>query len=158
MIDDDEVSAEFRMRLRDAVEARPRAKRTGQRCTHGSTGAVAPHLDAISPRAAAGYRATRPRRAPRGGTTPRGPRSLAFRLGSPRRSCCSPTCAPAAASPAEVPGAVSSLVAAAGGADSARAAFDSVLTGDAAARAVMATLIPVPEASFLAESVAGSAP
>jgi len=41
--------------------------------------------------------------------------------------------------------------------DSARAAFESVLTGTAAPQAVMATLIPVPAAAFLAESVARSA-
>jgi hypothetical protein len=43
------------------------------------------------------------------------------------------------------------------GADSARAAFESVLTGGAAPQAVIATLIPVPAAAFLAESAGGSA-
>ncbi len=48
-------------------------------------------------------------------------------------------------------------VAMAGDADSARAAFESVLTGAAAPQAVMATLIPVPAAAFLAESAGGRA-
>ena len=41
-------------------------------------------------------------------------------------------------------------------ADSARAAFESVLTGAAAPQSVMATLIPVPAAAFLAESAGRS--
>ena len=43
------------------------------------------------------------------------------------------------------------------GSDSARMAFESVVTGGAAPQAVMATLIPVPAAAFLAESSGGSA-
>ena len=43
------------------------------------------------------------------------------------------------------------------GADSARAAFESVLTARAAPQSVMSTLIPVPAAAFLAESAGGSA-
>ena len=40
--------------------------------------------------------------------------------------------------------------------DSARAAFESVLTGDAAPRAVMATLIPVPADAIPADSAGGT--
>jgi hypothetical protein len=45
--------------------------------------------------------------------------------------------------------------AAAGNADAARAAFESVLTGVAAPQAVIGALIPVPAAAFLADSTSG---
>jgi hypothetical protein len=52
--------------------------------------------------------------------------------------------------------AISPSAVASGSADSARAAFESVLTGAAAPQSVMATLIPVPAAAFLAESAGRS--
>jgi hypothetical protein len=53
--------------------------------------------------------------------------------------------------------AVPSSTIAGGSADSARAAFESVLTGAEAPQAAMATLIPVPPAAFLAEAPGGRA-
>ncbi len=50
-----------------------------------------------------------------------------------------------------------SVAAVPGSANSARAAFESVLTGDAAPRAVMAALIPVPDDAFAADSAGGGA-
>jgi hypothetical protein len=50
-----------------------------------------------------------------------------------------------------------SVPAAAGNADAARAAFESVLTGVAAPQAVIGALIPVPKAAFLADSTSGGA-
>jgi hypothetical protein len=58
---------------------------------------------------------------------------------------------------ADAPPLVSAASVMATGMDSARAAFESVLTGGAAPQAVIATLIPVPAAEFLAESTSGSA-
>lgn len=57
----------------------------------------------------------------------------------------------------DAPPVVARVAIAAAGADSARAAFESVLTGVESPRAAMATLIPVPAAAFLAESAGRAA-
>ena len=57
----------------------------------------------------------------------------------------------------DAPPVISRLAIASASSDSARAAFESVLTGLEAPRAAMATLIPVPSAAFLAESAGRSA-
>lgn len=51
---------------------------------------------------------------------------------------------------------VATVATAARNGDSARAAFESVLTGDAAPRAVMATLIPVPTDAIPSDSAGGT--
>lgn len=154
MNDDDDVTDEFRTQLHDAVE-RSAARETDVAVLHARLGdAVAARLDARRRRASDGSRGKAATGVAWWDYAARGalagvPLGLAaalllltfLRSGGARATDAAPAAPP--------------IAVAMRGADSARAAFDSVLTGDAAPGAVMATLIPVPAAAFLADLAAG---
>jgi hypothetical protein len=156
MSSDDEVTEEFRAGLRDAVEAVV-SHEVDWAAFHETLngGAVASRLRELRRRASGGYRATAAAGAAWWDYAARGalasvPIGLAAALllfvylGSDvNRS-------------RDDAQAVASVAASARNADSARAAFESVLTGDAAPRAVMAALIPVPADAIPVDSAGGT--
>lgn len=156
MTDEDDVTEGYRTQLRDAVD--DLAAREADWTTFHTrlAEAVAPRLDELRRRTSGGYRATAAVGAAWWDYAARAalaavPIGLAaalllltyLRSGNGRANDALPAVSPSAV--------------ASGSADSARAAFESVLTGAAAPRSVMATLIPVPAAAFLAVSAGGSA-
>jgi hypothetical protein len=156
MSDHDDVTERYRTELRDAVEASA-AGATDWTTFHARLAdAVAGHLDELRRRASGGYRAT----AAAGAAwwdyaaraalaaVPLGLAAALLLLTYLRSSDGTANDTRVASVPAAV---------APGNADSARAAFESAFTGGAAPRAVMAALIPVPPAAFLAESASGGA-
>ena len=154
MTDDTEPTAEFRMQLRNAVEHATAAEVDWPAFHMRLDRAVAGALGELRRRASGGYRATAAAGAAwwdytAGMALAAVPLGLvaAFLLFALLRADNSATRAVAPVTAAI----------ARHGSDSARAAFESVLTGRAAPQAVMATLIPVPAAAFLAESSGGSA-
>jgi hypothetical protein len=157
MTNDDDVTEGYRTQLRDAVEdSAAHAVDWTTFHTKLNGGAVAARLDELRRRTPGGYRAT----AVAGAAwwdyaartalaaVPLGLAAALLLFTYLRSGNGSATDARPAVSPAAI---------ASANADSARAAFESVLTGVAAPRAVMATLIPVPAAAFLAVSAGGSA-
>jgi len=156
MTDEDDVTEGYRTQLRDAVD--DLAAREADWTTFHTrlAEAVAPRLDELRRRTSGGYRATAAVGAVWWDYAARAalaavPIGLAaalllltyLRSGNGRANDALPAVSPSAV--------------ASGSADSARAAFESVLTGAAAPQSVMATLIPVPAAAFLAVSAGGSA-
>lgn len=156
MTDEDDVTDGYRTQLRDAVD--DLAAREADWTTFHTrlAEAVAPRLDELRRRTSGGYRATAAVGAAWWDYAARAalaavPIGLAaalllltyLRSGNGRANDALPAVSPSAV--------------ASGSADSARAAFESVLTGAAAPQSVMATLIPVPAAAFLAVSAGGSA-
>ena len=156
MTDQDDVTEGYRTQLRDAVD--DLAAREADWTTFHTrlAEAVAPRLDELRLRTSGGYRATAAVGAAWWDYAARAalaavPIGLAaalllltyLRSGNGRANDALPAVSPSAV--------------ASGSADSARAAFESVLTGAAAPQSVMATLIPVPAAAFLAVSAGGSA-
>ena len=156
MTDEDDVTEGYRTQLRDAVD--DLAAREADWTTFHTrlAEAVAPRLDELRLRTSGGYRATAAVGAAWWDYAARAalaavPIGLAaalllltyLRSGNGRAHDALPAVSPSAV--------------ASGSADSARAAFESVLTGAAAPQSVMATLIPVPAAAFLAVSAGGSA-
>ena len=151
MTDHDDVTSEFRSQLQDAVERRAE-RETDWTAFHARLGAsVAARLGELRRRASGGHRAVVAAGAAWWEYTARFalaavPLGLAaavlliayLRSGGPAAD---------AGRPRET--------AAAGSSDTARAAFESILTGVAAPRAVMGALIPVPPAAFLADSGSG---
>ena len=155
MTDEDDVTEGYRTQLRDAVD--DLAAREADWTTFHTrlAEAVAPRLDELRRRTSGGYRATAAVGAAWWDYAARAalaavPLGLAaalllltyLRSGNGHANDALP--------------AVSRPAVASDSADSARAAFESVLTGAAAPRSVMATLIPVPAAAFLAESAGRS--
>ena len=156
MTDEDDVTEGYRTQLRDAVD--DLAAREADWTTFHTrlAEAVAPRLDELRRRTSGGYRATAAVGAAWWDYAARAalaavPIGLAaalllltyLRSGNGRANDALPAVSPSAV--------------ASGSAYSARAAFESVLTGAAAPQSVMATLIPVPAAAFLAVSAGGSA-
>lgn len=154
---DDDVTEEFRAQVRDAVEDTA-SRDADWTAFHAAlnAGPVASRLAELRRRASGGYRATAAAgamwweyaaRAALAGV----PLGLAaalilvtyLRSGMGAAHDASPVVATVAMAP--------------GSADSARAAFESVLTGDAAPRAVMEALMPVPADAFPVDSAGGSA-
>jgi hypothetical protein len=148
---DENVSEEFRSQLRRAVEESAAREADWAAFYNRLSAAVAGQLSALRRRTSGGYRAT----AAVGAAwwdyaastalaaVPIGLAAALLLFAFLRSPDSRPTDAPPIASAARV---------AAANRDSARAAFESVLTGGEAPRAAMATLIPVPAAAFLAES------
>jgi hypothetical protein len=156
MIHDDEVNEEFRTQLRDAVEELA-TRETDWTAFHARLGeAVGSRLRELRARASGGYRATTTAGAAWWEYTARAALA-AVPLGLAAAVLLLTYLRSGSANANDALPAGSAAAVAVGGADSARAAFESVLTGDAAPRAVMTTLIPVPAAAFLAESAGGSA-
>lgn len=154
MSDDDEVTKEFREALRAAVEESV-ARDVDWPAFHAKLngGAVATVLAELRRRASGGYRATAAAGAAWWDYAARGalaavPLGLAaalllfvyLRSGSESARDTMPVIAMVSAPP---------------GADSAREAFESVLTGDAAPGSVKAALIPAPAEAFPADSSGG---
>lgn len=156
MSNDDEVTGQFREALRDAIEDSV-AREVDWPAFHARLGAgpVASVLAELRRRASGGYRATAAAGAAWWDYAARSalaavPLGLAAALllfvylrssfGSADGAM--PTVATVALAPR--------------GADSARAAFESVLTGDAAPGAVMTTLIPAPIEALPPDSAGGS--
>lgn len=158
MTDEDDVTEGYRTKLRDAVD--DLAAREADWTTFHTrlAEAVAPRLDELRRRTSGGSRVT----------AAAGAADFAWWDYAARAALAAVPIGLAAALllltylrsgngrandalPAISPSAVAS-----GSADSARAAFESVLTGAAAPQSVMATLIPVPAAAFLAESAGRS--
>lgn len=151
MTNDDDLNDLYRTQLHDAVEETA-ARETDWETFHARLGrAVAPRLGELRRRPSGGYRATAAAGAAWWNYAPRAalaavPLGVAaalllvtyLRLGGGGADESMP----------DVPAAAT----ADGGADSARAAFESVLTGTAAPRAVIATLIPIPAAAYLADA------
>jgi hypothetical protein len=152
---EDDVTEGFRSTLRDAIEESA-ARETNFAAFHSRLAAAAAvPLAELRRRASGGFRATAAAGAAwwdyaAGAALAAVPLGFAaalllvtyLRSGSPAGSGSPP--------------AISRLAIASASADSARAAFESVLTGVEAPRAAMATLIPVPSAAFLAESAGRS--
>jgi hypothetical protein len=156
MNDDDEVTEEFRSQLRDAVEESA-ARATDWTVFHARLAdAVAARLDELRRRASGGYRATAAAGAAWWEYAARAALA-AVPLGLAAALLLFTYLRSGNGGGGDAPATSASTAIAAGSADSARAAFESVLTGAAAPRAVMATLIPVPEAAFLADSATGGA-
>ncbi len=157
MNNDDDVTAEspeFQSQLREAVEQS--VERDADWTVFHSTlaAAVAPHLVELRRRASGGYRATAAAGAAWWDYAARA--SLAaVPLGLAAALLLFTYLRSDSSAEYDARPAVSSAAIAMGGADSARDAFESVLTGAAAPRAVMHALIPVPAAAFLADSSGG---
>jgi hypothetical protein len=150
-MNDERVTDEFRLKLRETIEESA-ARDADWAAFHIRLGAaVAGPLTALRRRASGGYRAT----AAAGAAwwdyaasaalaaVPLGLAAALLLFVFLRSPDTRVTAAPPIRSAARD---------AAANGDSARAAFESVLTGGEAPRAAMATLIPVPAAAFLAES------
>lgn len=155
MSNDDGVTEEFRLQLRDAVEDLASGEADWP-AFHArlNGGPVAERLAELRRRVSGGYRATvatgaawweYAARAALAGV-PLGVAAALILLTYLRS---------VGASANDAPSVVATVAMAPASADSARAAFESVLTGDAAPRAVMAALIPVPMDAFAAESAGG---
>jgi len=154
MTDNDDVTAEFRTQLRDAVEDAA-SRETDWTIFHArlNEGPVASRLRELRRRASGGYRATAAAGAAWWDYAARAalaavPLGLAaalllltyLRSGSVN----------------DARAAVVASASAPGNTDSARAAFESVLTGEAPPRAAMDALIPVPVNAIPADSAGGS--
>jgi hypothetical protein len=153
MSEDDGVTDEFRAELRDAIEAMA-SRDVDWPAFHAALngGPVASRLQELRRRASDGYRAAASAGAAWWDYAARAalaavPIGLAAALllfvflrsgGGPASD------------------AVATVAVAPSGADPAREAFESVLTGDAAPRAVMAALIPVPANAIPADSAGGA--
>jgi hypothetical protein len=158
MTDEDDVTDGYRTQLRNAVEDSATREMEWTTFHTRLAEAVAPRLDELRRRTSGGYRAT----------AAVGAAGFAWWDYAARAALAAVPLGLAAAlllltylrsgsgSANDARPAVSAPAVASGSADSARAAFESVLTGAAAPQAVMATLIPVPAAAFLAESAGGS--
>ena len=154
MIEDDDVTAEFRSRLRDAVE-RTAEGEADWVAFHARLGeSVAARLGELRRRTSGGYRATAAAGAAWWDYTARFALA-AVPIGLAAAVLLVAYLRSGDGSAGDARTAVGAF--APGSSDSARAAFESVLTGVAAPRAVIGALIPVPAAAFLAESAGGSA-
>ena len=157
MTDDEDVTAEFRAELRDAIEASA-SHEVNWAAFHATLngGPVAPHLGELRRRASGGYRATAAAGAAWWDYAARS--ALAgVPIGLAAALLLFVYLRSGANSSPDDSQAVAAVAGAPRSADSARAAFESVLTGDAAPRAVLAALIPVPADAFPADSAGGSA-
>jgi hypothetical protein len=155
MTDEDDVTDGYRTQLRDAVEDSA-TRQTEWTTFHTRLAeAVAPRLDELRRRTSGGYRATAAVGAAWWDYAARAALA-AVPLGLAAALLLLTYLRSGSGSANDAHPAVSAPAVASGSADSARAAFESVLTGAAAPQAVMATLIPVPAAAFLAESAGGS--
>ena len=155
MTNDDDVTAEFRMQLRDAVEdAASRGTDWTIFYARLNGGPVASRLRELRRRASGGYRATTAAGAAWWdyaakaalATVPLGLAAALLLLTYLRFGNANANEAPAVVASATPSRST----------DSARAAFESVLTGDAAPRAAMDALIPVPVNAIPADSAGGS--
>ncbi len=156
MTDHDDVTEGYRTQLRDAVEASA-AGATDWTAFHARlAGAVAAQLDELRRRASGGYRATAAAGAAWWDYAARAALA-AVPLGLAAALLLFTYLRSSDGASNDTPAGGVAVAVAAGNADSARAAFESAFTGGAAPRAVMAALIPVPPAAFLAESAGGSA-
>lgn len=151
-MNDEDVTEEFRSQLRDAVEASAAREADWPAFHVRLSAAVAEQLTLLRRRASGGYRAGAAwwdyAASAALAAVPVGLAAALLLFVFLRSTGARATDAPSIASAARV---------AASNGDSARAAFESVLTGGEAPRAAMATLIPVPAAAFLAESAGRSA-
>jgi hypothetical protein len=155
MTHEDDVTDGYQAQLRDAVEDLA-TRETEWTTLHARLAeAVAPRLDELRRRTSGGYRATAAVGAAWWDYAARAALA-AVPLGLAAALLLLTYLRSASGSANDARAAVSAPAVASGSADSARAAFESVLTGAAAPQAVMATLIPVPAAAFLAESAGGS--
>lgn len=154
MTDNDNVTAEFRAQLRDAVEDAA-SRETDWTIFHArlNEGPVASRLRELRRRASGGYRATAAAGAAWWDYAARAalaavPLGLAaaLLLVTYLRSGNASDTRPVAVA----------TTAASRNSDSARAAFESVVTGDVAPRAAMDALIPVPVNAIPADSAGGS--
>jgi hypothetical protein len=154
MTENDDVTPEFRAQLRDAVEDAA-SRETDWTIFHArlNEGPVASRLRELRRRAAGGYRATAAAGAAWWDYAARAalaavPLGLAaaLLLVTYLRSGTASDTRPV----------VVATTPASGNSDSARAAFESVVTGDVAARAAMDALIPVPVNAIPADSAGGS--
>ncbi len=162
MNSDDDVTPKdpaYQSQLRDAVE-RSAARQVDWTAFHIALAqAVAPHLSQLAElrrRASGGYRVTAAAGAAWWDYAARATLA-AVPLGLAAALLLFTYLRSANSAENDVRPAVMTVAVAAGGADSARDAFESVLTGAAAPRAVMHALIPVPAAAFLADSSGGGA-
>jgi hypothetical protein len=153
MIDDDDVTEEFRSRLRGAVE-RMAEDETDWTAFHARLGeSVAARLGELRRRASGGHRAAVAAGAAWWEYTARFALA-AVPLGLAAAVLLIAYLRSGGVGAADArPGIAAS---APGSSDTARAAFESVLTGMAAPRAVMGALIPMPAAAFLADSGGGA--
>jgi hypothetical protein len=155
MTDEDDVTDGYRTHLRDAVEDSA-MRETDWTTFHARLAeAVAPRLDELRRRRSGGYRATAAVGAAWWDYAARAALA-AVPLGLAAALLLFTYLRSGSGSANDARPAVSAPGVAAGSADSARSAFESVLTGAAAPQSVMATLIPVPAAAFLAESAGRS--
>ena len=153
---DEDVTEDFRSQLRDAVEEAA-ARDANWEAFHIRLGAaVAGRLADLRRRTSGGYRATAAAGAAwwdyaAGAALAAVPLGLAaaLLLVTYLRSGTSGANDP--------PPVIARVAIASASADSARVAFESVLTGVESPRAAMATLIPVPAAAFIAESAGRTA-
>jgi hypothetical protein len=153
---DEEVTEEFRARVLDAVEDSAARERNWTVFHNRLNAAVSGRLAELRRRTSGGYRAT----AAAGAAWwdyAAGAALAAVPLGLAAALLLVTYLRSDAAAANDAPPVVARVAIAAAGADSARAAFESVLTGVESPRAAMATLIPVPAAAFIAESAGRTA-
>jgi hypothetical protein len=147
---------EYHSQLRDAVEQSATRQADWTAFHIALAEVVAPHLAELRRRASGGYRATAAAGAAWWDYAARA--SLAaVPLGLAAALLLFTYLRSDSGADNETRPVIATVAIAAGGADSARDAFESVLTGAAAPRAVMRALIPVPAAAFLADSSGGGA-
>lgn len=154
---DDEVTGEFREALRDAVEDLvSRDVNWNAFHTRLNGGPVALVLASLRRRASDGYRATAAAGAAWWDYAARSA-FTAVPLGLAAALLLFAYLRSSVANADDSMPTVATVALATGGADSARAAFESVLTGDAAPGAVMATLIPAPVEALPPDTAGGTA-
>lgn len=155
MTNDDDVTAEFRTQLRDAVEDAVSGE-TNWTIFHArlNDGPVASQLRELRRRASGGYRATTAAGAAWWDYAAKAALT-AVPLGLAAALLLLTYLRSGNTSAGDSPTVVASA-AASHNTDTARAAFESVLTGDAAPRAAMNALIPVPVNAIPADSAGGS--
>lgn len=154
MIDDDDVTGEFRSRLREAVERRAE-RETNWASLHARLGeGVAARLGELRRRASGGHRAAVAAGAAWWDYTARFALA-AIPIGLAAALLLVAFLRSGGAGATDARRGIANS--AAGSSDTARAAFESILTGVAAPRAVIGALIPVPPAAFLADSGSGGA-
>jgi hypothetical protein len=154
MIQDDDVTEEYRARLRGAVEARAE-RETDWTALHARLGdSVAGRLGELRRRASGGRRAAVAAGAAWWDYTARFALA-AIPLGLAAALLLVAYLRSGGAGAVDArPGIVNTAT---GSTNTARAAFESILTGVAAPRDVIGALIPVPAAAFLADSGSGGA-
>ena len=151
MTNDDDLNVRYRTQLRDALEDEAAREADWEAFHVRLARAVAPRLGELRRRTSGGYRATTAVGAAWWDYAARAALA-AVPLGLVAALLLFTFLRSGGGGVDESTVDVPAPVVADGGVDSARAAFESVLTGTAAPRAAMASLIPMPAAAYLADA------